>query len=165
MTSQISVAARRGADQLGRPELGAHATTACAPTASPRSRFGLFGLELDRRSRAAGWGITSNLSHPGVAPTSLLAARPEIGRSEETSGRRLIRCLSSRGILLGTVETAAAPGAAGRHRTRRARRRALRTAAAPAISVGRPPSSGSTPRSAAPTTPRASGRSLSSSRP
>ncbi|WP_198414063.1 hypothetical protein [Micromonospora phaseoli] len=36
--------------------------------------FGLFGLELDRRSRAHGWGVTSNLAHPGVAPTSLLAA-------------------------------------------------------------------------------------------
>ena len=28
-----------------------------------------------RRSGAGGWGITSNLSHPGVAPTNLMAAR------------------------------------------------------------------------------------------
>ena len=41
--------------------------------------FGLFGLELDRRSQALGWGITSNLSHPGVAPTSLLV-RPTRAR-------------------------------------------------------------------------------------
>ncbi|MFE0100663.1 SDR family oxidoreductase [Streptomyces sp. NPDC059009] len=71
--------------------------------------FGLFGLELDRRSRAHGWGITSNLSHPGVAPTSLLAARPELGRDRDTLGVRLIRALSARGILLGTVETAKLP--------------------------------------------------------
>jgi NAD(P)-dependent dehydrogenase (short-subunit alcohol dehydrogenase family) len=49
--------------------------------------FGLFGLELDRRSAAGDWGITSNLSHPGVAPTSLLAARPELGRAKDTVGR------------------------------------------------------------------------------
>lgn len=67
---------------------------------------GLFGLELDRRSRANGWGITSNVSHPGVAPTSLLAARPEIGRDSDTLGVRLIRALSSQGILAGTAQSA-----------------------------------------------------------
>jgi len=53
--------------------------------------------------------VTSNLSHPGVAPTSLLAARPEIGRSHDTTGVRVIRTLSACGILLGTVETAKLP--------------------------------------------------------
>lgn len=71
--------------------------------------FGLFGLELDRHARAHGWGITSNLSHPGVAPTSLLAARPELGRSRDTPAVRLIRAMSARGILAGTVQTAALP--------------------------------------------------------
>ncbi|MFD6139413.1 SDR family oxidoreductase [Promicromonospora sp. NPDC060271] len=71
--------------------------------------FGLFGLELERRSRAGGWGITSNLSHPGVAPTSLLAARPELGRGEDTPHIRRIRWLSEHGILLGTAETAGLP--------------------------------------------------------
>ncbi|MFE7503821.1 SDR family oxidoreductase [Promicromonospora sp. NPDC057488] len=70
---------------------------------------GLFGLELERRSRAQGWGITSNLSHPGVAPTSLLAPRPEVGRTRPTPRLRLIRTLSARGILFGTVETAPLP--------------------------------------------------------
>ncbi|MGW5557010.1 SDR family oxidoreductase [Micromonospora sp. NPDC003944] len=71
--------------------------------------FGLFALELDRRSRVEGWGITSNISHPGVAPTNLLAARPEIGRAKDTAGVRIIRALSRRGILLGTTETATLP--------------------------------------------------------
>src|SRR3712207_5627490 len=71
--------------------------------------FGLFGLELDRRSRAGGWGITSNISHPGVAPTNLLAAHPELGRDRDTPQMRLIRALSERGILAGTVETALLP--------------------------------------------------------
>ncbi|MFI5959405.1 SDR family oxidoreductase [Cryptosporangium sp. NPDC051539] len=70
--------------------------------------FGLFGLELDRRSRAAGWGITSNIAHPGVAPTNLLAARPEVGRGKDTAAVRVIRALSRVG-LLGTPESAALP--------------------------------------------------------
>ncbi|GAB7051621.1 SDR family oxidoreductase [Catenuloplanes indicus] len=66
----------------------------------------LFGLELDRRSKANRWGITSNVSHPGLAPTSLLAARPEVGRARDTSTVRMIRWMSARGILVGTVESA-----------------------------------------------------------
>ncbi|MEN0072603.1 MAG: short chain dehydrogenase, partial [Propionicimonas sp.] len=68
-----------------------------------------FGVELGRRSAAAGWGLTSTVSHPGVAPTSLLAARPEIGRDADTNGVRLIRWLSARGILVGTPQSAAEP--------------------------------------------------------
>jgi NAD(P)-dependent dehydrogenase (short-subunit alcohol dehydrogenase family) len=108
VTSQISVAARRGSIDFAdlnweRSYNGMRAYS------QSKIAFGLFGLELDRRSRTLGWGITSNLSQPGVAPTNLLAARPELGRSEETSGRRVIRSLSERGILLGTVETAKLP--------------------------------------------------------
>ena len=108
MTSQVSVAANRGVvnwDDVNweRSYDGMRAYS------QSKIAFGLFGLELDRRSQENGWGITSNLSHPGVAPTNLLAARPEVGRDEETAGRRLIRALSERGILLGTVETATLP--------------------------------------------------------
>ncbi|AEV85212.1 short-chain dehydrogenase [Actinoplanes sp. SE50] len=71
--------------------------------------LGLFGLELSRRSRRLGWGITCTLAHPGVAPTSLLAARPEVGRDRQTIGRRLIGALSARGILLGTADSASLP--------------------------------------------------------
>ncbi|MEV4461297.1 SDR family oxidoreductase [Microbispora sp. NPDC049633] len=108
VTSQISIAANRGAinwDDLNW-ERGYNATRAYQQS---KIALGLFGLELDRRSKAHGWGITSNLSHPGVAPTSLLAARPELGRTADTGGVRLIRALSARGILVGTVETAILP--------------------------------------------------------
>ncbi|GAB3576285.1 SDR family oxidoreductase [Amycolatopsis endophytica] len=71
--------------------------------------FGLFGLELQRRSQAGGWGITSNLSHPGVSPTNLLAARPEVGRGRATPLGRIIRALAARGILFGKVESALLP--------------------------------------------------------
>lgn len=108
VTSQISIAARRGAinwDDLNWER----SYDVMRAYVQSKIAFGLFGLELERRSRAHGWGITSNLSHPGVAPTSLLAARPEIGRSEDTPHIRRIRALSERGILAGTVETAALP--------------------------------------------------------
>ncbi|MFC9431393.1 SDR family oxidoreductase [Streptomyces sp. NPDC056987] len=108
VTSQISIAARRGAinwDDLNW-ERGYDGMRAYGQS---KIAFGLFGLELDRRSKAHRWGITSNLSHPGVAPTSLLAARPELGRSQDTTGVRLIRRLSAHGILAGTVETAKLP--------------------------------------------------------
>ncbi|MFE3459579.1 SDR family oxidoreductase [Nocardiopsis aegyptia] len=108
VTSQISIAARRGSinwDDLNWERSYDVMRAYC----QSKIAFGLFGLELERRSQAHGWGITSNLSHPGVAPTSLLAARPEIGRGEDTPHIRRIRALSARGILAGTVETAKLP--------------------------------------------------------
>lgn len=108
VTSQISVAANGNSinwDDLNweRSYQGMRAYS------QSKIAFGLFGLELDRRSQAGGWGITSNLAHPGVAPTNLLAARPEVGRGRDTLSVRLIRALSSRGFLVGTVETAQLP--------------------------------------------------------
>ncbi|MGW5401480.1 SDR family oxidoreductase [Streptomyces sp. NPDC003952] len=108
VTSQISISANSNSINWQdmnweRSYKGTHAYS------QSKIACGLFGLELDRRSRAGGWGITSNLAHPGVAPTSLLAARPEIGRAKDTVGVKLIRTLSARGILLGTVESAQLP--------------------------------------------------------
>ncbi len=71
--------------------------------------FGLFGLELDRRSAEHGWQLTSNLSHPGVAATNLLSAREDLGRRKQTPGRRIIGAMSARGILLGSAESAGQP--------------------------------------------------------
>ncbi|MFG1644255.1 SDR family oxidoreductase [Amycolatopsis sp. NPDC049252] len=108
VTSQISVAARRG--HINWADLNwERSYDGMRAYSQSKIAFGLFGLELERRSKAAGWGITSTLSHPGVAPTSLLAARPELGRDTDTLQVRLIRALSARGILIGTVETATLP--------------------------------------------------------
>ncbi|SED19600.1 NAD(P)-dependent dehydrogenase, short-chain alcohol dehydrogenase family [Nocardioides exalbidus] len=108
VTSQTSVAARSGTmnwDDLDweRSYDGMRAYR------QSKIACGLFGLELSRRSAAAGWGITSNISHPGVAPTSLLAARPELGRSDDTTSVKVIRWLSAHGLLVGTPETAKLP--------------------------------------------------------
>ena len=94
---------------LGRPERGAHLRRGDVSYQQSKLACGLFGLELSRRSRDGGWGITSTVSHPGVAPTSLLASRPELGRTEDTAGVRVIRWLSARGLLVGTVESAKLP--------------------------------------------------------
>ncbi|KAA0117439.1 SDR family oxidoreductase [Mycolicibacterium sp. P9-22] len=108
VTSQTSIAARSGKinwDDLNW-ERGYDGMRAYRQS---KIAFGLFGLELARRSTAAGWGITSNISHPGVAPTSLLAARPELGRDNDTTGVRLIRWLSAHGLGAGTVDSAKLP--------------------------------------------------------
>lgn len=108
VTSQVSVAARSGTINWDDPG-SERAYDGMRAYRQSKIALGLFGLELDRRSRAQGWGITSNLSHPGVAPTSLLAARPEVGRSGDTLGVRVIRRLSALGVLVGTPESAALP--------------------------------------------------------
>lgn len=71
--------------------------------------FGMFALEFQRRSDSEEWGISSLLSHPGIAPTNLLAAQPELGRATQTSGRRIIDALSRRGLIVGTAESAGLP--------------------------------------------------------
>jgi NAD(P)-dependent dehydrogenase (short-subunit alcohol dehydrogenase family) len=108
VTSQVSISANRGAINWKDLDWERSYDGASAYSQS-KIAFGLFGLELGRRSQARGWGITSNLSHPGVAPTNLLAARPDLGRARDTTGRKIISALSARGILLGTVESAGLP--------------------------------------------------------
>jgi NAD(P)-dependent dehydrogenase (short-subunit alcohol dehydrogenase family) len=71
--------------------------------------LGLFAMELERRSVAEGWGIQSNLSHPGISPTNLLAAQPQMGRPKDTMAVRSIRAMSRLGLLFGTPESAALP--------------------------------------------------------
>ncbi|RKR75913.1 SDR family oxidoreductase [Frondihabitans australicus] len=108
VTSQISVAANSHAMNWADPNWE-HGWNGMRAYSQSKIAMGLFALELQRRSEALGWGITSNLAHPGVAPTSLLAARPELGRADDTMGVRVIRLLSARGILVGTPESAALP--------------------------------------------------------
>ncbi|MCX4918765.1 SDR family oxidoreductase [Streptomyces sp. NBC_00687] len=107
VTLQLSIAANRGsvnwddsAWERSYNSMGAYSQSKIA--------YGLFGLELDRRSRAGGWGITANLAHPGVAPTNLLAARPEIGRAAAVPARRVVTALSRLGVV-GTVTSAGLP--------------------------------------------------------
>ena len=82
--------------------------SAAASYSSSKVAVSLLGMELDRRSRAGGWGIVSNVAHPGVAATNLLAAHPELGRANDGLSVRLIRSLARMGVL-GTVESGMLP--------------------------------------------------------
>ena len=108
VTSQVSIAAASGAVHWEDLDWE-RSYSAMKAYRSSKIAFGLSGLELDRRSRAGGWGISSNLSHPGVAPTNLLAARPELGRPGDSREIRIIRALAARGVLVGTPSTAGLP--------------------------------------------------------
>ncbi|WP_432571140.1 SDR family oxidoreductase [Kineococcus sp. SYSU DK005] len=108
ITSQISVAARSGG--INWDDVNWESSyEGMRAYGQSKIALGLFGLELERRARAGGWGITSNLSHPGVAPTSLLAARPEMGRQRDTPQIAVIRRLSRAGVLVGSVDSAQLP--------------------------------------------------------
>jgi NAD(P)-dependent dehydrogenase (short-subunit alcohol dehydrogenase family) len=51
----------------------------------------MFALELDKRSRAAGWGIVSNAAHPGLTKTNLQIAGPSHGREKPALMERLYK--------------------------------------------------------------------------
>ncbi|ORW30484.1 short-chain dehydrogenase [Mycobacterium paraense] len=50
----------------------------------------MFAIELDRRSRRGGWGVTSNAAHPGLSKTNLLSGA-SYGRDKPTLQARLTR--------------------------------------------------------------------------
>ncbi|WP_433274588.1 SDR family oxidoreductase [Pseudonocardia xinjiangensis] len=60
----------------------------------------LFGLELDRRSRAGGWGITSNVAHPGTTLTNLYATGPNLGRARPSPQKAIMGRLASWGVFV-----------------------------------------------------------------
>jgi len=51
----------------------------------------LFAREFDRRSREAGWGITSNAAHPGLTKTNLQISGPSHGRDKPSTVERLYK--------------------------------------------------------------------------
>lgn len=103
---QTSIAARRGS--LAWDAVDGRPYDAMASYVASKIAVGLFARELQERSRANGWNITSTLAHPGVSPTNLLNAQPGLGRERELVGRRVIRVLS-RLHVTGTVASAAEP--------------------------------------------------------
>src|ERR1700744_1398695 len=49
----------------------------------------MFARELDKRSRAGGWGIVSNAAHPGLTKTNLQISGPSRGREKPALMERL----------------------------------------------------------------------------
>ena len=112
VVTQVSIAARSG--RIDWDDLQAERSyDGQRVYSASKIALGLFALELQRRSETGGWGLTSVVSHPGVAPSNLLAARPELGRTTDVPAVRTIRWLSRHGILLGTVRSAAQPALLG----------------------------------------------------
>lgn len=108
VTTQSSVAARSNAINWEDPNFEKSYSGGKAYSQSKIANL-MFGLELNRRSELAGWGITSNVSHPGVTATNLLAAQPHMGRTTDTLSVRLIRSMARMGILAQTVDQGLLP--------------------------------------------------------
>jgi len=70
-----SVAARAGAIRFDDPNAGRSYKPMPAYSQSKLACL-MFALELDRRSRANGWGISSIAAHPGISRTDLLLNAP-----------------------------------------------------------------------------------------
>ncbi|OIN79487.1 SDR family oxidoreductase [Mycobacterium malmoense] len=90
VVSLSSLAARRGQIHFDDPQF----EKSYAPMAAyGQSKLAvlMFALELDRRSRAAGWGIMSNAAHPGLTKTNLQIAGPSHGREKPALMERLYR--------------------------------------------------------------------------
>lgn len=68
-----------------------------------------FALELDRRSRAGGWGITSNVAHPGLTVTNLQGSGPNMGRSTPGLMSRFFPLVARLPFLVQQVETGILP--------------------------------------------------------
>ncbi len=69
----------------------------------------MFALALDRRSRAHGWGITSNVAHPGLTVTNLQSSGPNMGRIGASSLSRLFPIMARFPFLIQQVETGILP--------------------------------------------------------
>jgi len=77
----------------------------------------MFAIELDRRSRANSWGLTSVAAHPGLARTDLIANGPAIGANPlmKSGGDVFVGLLgqSAAAGALPTLMAATAPGVRG----------------------------------------------------
>jgi NAD(P)-dependent dehydrogenase (short-subunit alcohol dehydrogenase family) len=70
----------------------------------------LFALELDRRSRANGWGLLSVAAHPGFARTNLQSTGPRDGKPAQRGGLNLGRVFARIPGVSQTAAEGALPG-------------------------------------------------------
>ena len=92
----------------------------------------MFALELDRRSRAGGWGIVSNAAHPGLTKTNLQIAGPSHGREKPALMERLVQgVLAFHAVSVAGDRRRDPAGAVRGGRAARRRRRVLRATRVP----------------------------------
>jgi NAD(P)-dependent dehydrogenase (short-subunit alcohol dehydrogenase family) len=108
VTTVTSSAARQARLDLADPQ---SERAYAAVGAYGRSKLAnlMFALELDRRSRAEGWGIVSNAAHPGTTLTGLYAAGPNLGRTRPAPHEAIMTRLARWGILVHGVEQGLQP--------------------------------------------------------
>jgi NAD(P)-dependent dehydrogenase (short-subunit alcohol dehydrogenase family) len=101
-----SIAHRRGRIRLD--DLN-HATGYRAWPVYTQSKLAMlmFGLELDRRSAANGWGLTSVVAHPGYARTGLIANGPLV----RSPFQRAVMAVIFRPLIEPLISHSAAAGA------------------------------------------------------
>jgi NAD(P)-dependent dehydrogenase (short-subunit alcohol dehydrogenase family) len=87
VTSLSSLAARLGGINFDDPQWEKRYSATGAYNQSKSATL-MFALELDRRSREAGWGIMSNAAHPGLTKTNLQTSGPSHGRARPTALER-----------------------------------------------------------------------------
>ena len=108
VTSMVSFGARSGRIDLGDLDSERAYVPMKAYNQSKLAQL-LFALELQRRSTALGWGITSNAAHPGVTATNLQASGPRMGRMHPAPIERIVRVLARTGVLAQQVDAGALP--------------------------------------------------------
>jgi NAD(P)-dependent dehydrogenase (short-subunit alcohol dehydrogenase family) len=69
----------------------------------------LFGLELHRRSTAGGWGIVSNVAHPGTTLTNLYTSGPDMGRKKPSPYKAIMTRLARWGLFVQNVDAGVLP--------------------------------------------------------
>jgi len=90
VVSLSSLAARQGRIHFDDPQFERSYTPMQAYGQSKLAVL-MFARELDRRSRAAGWGILSNAAHPGLTKTNLQISGPSHGRSKPSTMEQLYK--------------------------------------------------------------------------
>ncbi|GAB3002533.1 SDR family oxidoreductase [Mycobacterium bourgelatii] len=81
VVSLSSLAARRGRINFDDPQFE-KSYNAMAAYSQSKVAVLMFARELDKRSRAGGWGIVSNAAHPGLTKTNLQISGPSHGRDK-----------------------------------------------------------------------------------
>ena len=107
VTTMSSIAARTG--RIAFDDLQSERYTPMRSYGLSKLATMLFALELDRRSGAYGWGLTSNVAHPGFTSTSLQSTGPNMGRSRPSPMDPVFRWMSRRGVLVQSVPSGILP--------------------------------------------------------
>jgi len=90
VTSLSSLAARFGGINFDDPQWENRYNPTAAYNQSKSATL-MFALELDRRSREAGWGVVSDAAHPGLTRTNLQLSGPSHGMDNPSLMERFYR--------------------------------------------------------------------------